>query len=46
LIIPGPFLVCRIVCDTFLDPENYRFFTENIFGKKILVTDRDEWSEE
>ncbi len=32
--------------DWGIDPENYRFVTENIFGKKMLVTDRDDWSEE
>ena len=32
--------------DWEIDSENYRFVTENIFGKKILVTGRDEWSEE
>lgn len=28
-----------------LDQEYYRWVTENLFGKKILVTCRDEWSE-
>ncbi len=32
--------------DWELDLDNYRWVTEDLFGKKILVTGRDSWSEE
>jgi transposase len=32
--------------DWEIDDANYRWVTENIFGKKILVTGRDNWADE
>lgn len=36
----------RFDIDWEIDPVKYRFVTENLFGKRILVTDRNDWPEE